>query len=129
MKTDKPRQIDYVHKLWSIEINVVCCHTCPSVFFHTTGAEHIVCPYCLAEGKPEDFSDLIHEQMEQKIDYEMWMFSDLMRCYNEEWKDEDYDVIWEELFPLYEEFEISAYNVGSKSAIDCMHDFLINKYK
>lgn len=41
--------------------NVVCCHTCPSVFFHTTGAEHIVCPYCLVEGKPEDFSDLIHE--------------------------------------------------------------------
>jgi hypothetical protein len=67
--------------------------------------------------------------MNTKIDYEMWMFSDLMRCYNEEWKDEDYDVIWEELFPLYEEFENSKYDVDSKSAIDCMHDFLTNKYK
>ena len=58
---NKPKQIDYVHRLWKMGINVVCCHTCPSVFFHETGAEDIVCPYCLAEGKPEDFSDLVHE--------------------------------------------------------------------
>ena len=61
MKTDKTRQIDYLHALQIMGINVVCCNTCPSVFFHETSADQLVCPYCLVEGKPEDFSDLVHE--------------------------------------------------------------------
>lgn len=58
----KTRQIDYLRKIQNVaKINVVSCNNCPSVFFHETGADHLVCPYCLVEGKPEDFSDLIHE--------------------------------------------------------------------
>jgi hypothetical protein len=64
-----------------------------------------------------------------KIDYEMWVFSDLMRHYNDDWKNEDYDVIWEQLFTLYEEFENSKFNVDSKSAIQCMGEFLTDKFK
>ena len=67
--------------------------------------------------------------MNPTIDYEMWVFSDLMRYYNYDWKDEDYEVLWGELFPLYEEFHNSAYNVDSKSAIQCMGEFLTNKFK
>ena len=67
--------------------------------------------------------------MNTTIDYEMWVFSDLMRYYNDDWKDEDYDVLWEELFPLYKEFHNSAFNVDSKSAIQCMGEFLTNKFK
>jgi hypothetical protein len=58
---NKPRQIDYLHKMWEIGINAVSCHTCPGVFFHTTGETELVCPYCLSEGSNEDFSDLVHE--------------------------------------------------------------------
>jgi hypothetical protein len=63
------------------------------------------------------------------IDYEMWVFSDLMRYYNDDWKDEDYDVIWENLFPLYKEFYNGPFNVDSKSAIQCMGEFLTDKFK
>lgn len=58
---NKPRQIDFQIKMWEIGINTVVCHTCPSVFFHETSEEKLVCPYCLAEGSKEFFSDLVHE--------------------------------------------------------------------
>lgn len=57
----KPRQIDYVHKLWRMGINIVSCNTCPSVFFHESKDTKLICPYCLTEGNAEDFSDLVHE--------------------------------------------------------------------
>jgi hypothetical protein len=63
------------------------------------------------------------------IDYEMWIFSDLMRYYNDDWKDEDYDVIWENLFSLYKEFYNGPFNVDSKSVIQCMGEFLTDKFK
>jgi hypothetical protein len=58
---NKLKQINYLHFVQNIGINVVCCHTCPSVFFYKIGETELVCPYCLAEGKSEDFSDLVHE--------------------------------------------------------------------
>lgn len=66
--------------------------------------------------------------MNTTIDYEMWVFSNLLTIYDQDFRNEDYDLAWGILHDVYKEFHNSAYNVDSKSAIDCMHEFLINKY-
>jgi hypothetical protein len=63
-----------------------------------------------------------------KIDYEQWVFSNLLNLYDEDFRVEEYDLAWEQLHNLYEEFLSSKFNVDTKSAIDCMHEFLNNKY-
>lgn len=63
------------------------------------------------------------------MDYDMYLFSNLIKYYDTEFEQLPYDEQWEELPSLYEEYDKSKFNVDTKGAYECMENFLRDKYK
>jgi len=60
--------------------------------------------------------------------YQIYLFLQLLLCYNEELAKEPYDTQFEDGCELLEEYENSIYNNDHKSEYDCMVEFLNNKF-
>ena len=60
--------------------------------------------------------------------YQIYLFLQLLLCYNEELAKEPYDIQFGDGCELLDEFENSIYNKLPKSEYDCMKEFLNNKF-
>ena len=57
------------------------------------------------------------------MDYDIYLFSNLIKYYNTEFEELPYDEQYDTLPNLYKEFEDSPFNVDTKSAYDCMIEY------
>jgi hypothetical protein len=62
------------------------------------------------------------------MDYDMYLFSNLIKFYDAEFEELPYDEQWDTLPSLYEEYDNSKFNVDTKGAYECMIEFLEEKY-
>ena len=62
------------------------------------------------------------------MDYDMYLFSNLIKLFDEEFEQLPYDEQYDKLPTLYEDYENSKFNVDTKGAYECMIDYLEEKY-
>ena len=62
------------------------------------------------------------------MDYDVYLFSNLIKLFDSEFEELPYDEQYDNLPTLYEDFENSKFNVDTKSAYDCMINYLEEKY-
>jgi hypothetical protein len=62
------------------------------------------------------------------MDYDMYLFSNLIKLFNSEFEELPYDEQWDTLPSLYEEYDKSKFNVDTKGAYECMINYLEEKY-
>jgi len=62
------------------------------------------------------------------MDYDMYLFSNLIKLFNAEFEELPYDEQWDTLPSLYEEYDNSKFNVDTKGAYECMINYLEEKY-
>ena len=62
------------------------------------------------------------------MNYDLYLFSCLIKFYDADFDEESYDFQYDILPTLYEGFEKSRFNVDTKSAYDCMTEYLTEKY-
>jgi hypothetical protein len=62
------------------------------------------------------------------MDYDLYLFSCLIKFYDAEFDEESYDFQYDILPTLYEDFENSKYNVDTKGAYECITEYLKDKY-
>jgi hypothetical protein len=60
--------------------------------------------------------------------YELYLFSCLLKLYDEQFDARPYDEQYDVLPALYEEFKLSVYNDDDTNLYDCIELFLKNKY-
>ena len=63
------------------------------------------------------------------MDYDLYLFSCLIKLYDTEFEEEAYDYQYDILPKLYEEFENSRFNIDTKSTYECIIAYLNYKYK
>ncbi len=63
-----------------------------------------------------------------KISYSEYLFSNLIKLYDKEFAELEYDLQFERIGGLYEEFEKSVFNKDTKGEYDCIIDYLVDKY-
>lgn len=62
------------------------------------------------------------------MDYDLYLFSNLIKLFDSEFEELPYDEQYDKLPTLYEGFENSKFNVDTKSAYDCMIEYFNEKY-
>jgi len=62
------------------------------------------------------------------MNYDVYLFSNLIKLFDSEFEELPYDEQYDDLPTLYEDFENSKFNVDTKSAYDCMIEYLKEKY-
>ena len=62
------------------------------------------------------------------MDYDMYLFSNLIKLFNAEFEELPYDEQWDTLPSLYEDYDNSKFNVDTKGAYECMINYLEEKY-
>jgi hypothetical protein len=62
------------------------------------------------------------------MNYDVYLFSNLIKLFDSEFEELPYDEQYGNLPTLYEDFENSKFNVDTKSAYDCMIEYLKEKY-
>ena len=62
--------------------------------------------------------------MTQSIDYDLYLFSNLLKLYDKEFEKTPYDVQFDELPQRYHHFEISEFNTDKKGLYECIIDYL-----
>jgi DNA-binding transcriptional regulator GbsR (MarR family) len=62
------------------------------------------------------------------MNYDVYLFSNLIKLFNAEFEELPYDEQWDNLPSLYEEYDKSKFNVDTKGAYECMIEFLEEKY-
>ena len=62
------------------------------------------------------------------MDYDMYLFSNLIKYYDKEFEESPYDEQWDDLPSLYEEYDKSKFNVDTKGAYECMIEYFNEKY-
>jgi hypothetical protein len=62
------------------------------------------------------------------MNYDIYLFSNLIKLFDTEFEELPYDEQYDNLPTLYEDFENSKFNVDTKSAYDCMIEYLKEKY-
>ena len=62
------------------------------------------------------------------MNYDIYLFSNLIKLFDSEFEELPYDEQYGNLPTLYEDFENSKFNVDTKSAYDCMIEYLKEKY-
>ena len=60
--------------------------------------------------------------------YQIYLFLQLLQCYDKELAKEPYDIQFKDGCELLGEYENSIYNNDHKSEYDCMEEFLNNKF-
>jgi hypothetical protein len=63
------------------------------------------------------------------MDYNLYLFSNLVKLYDKEFEELPYDEQFDRLPTMYDDFHDSKFNVYSKSEYDCIIDYLNYKYK
>ena len=63
------------------------------------------------------------------MNYNLYLFSNLVKFYDNEFANACYDEQWDNLPEMYEEFENSKFNDPNESEYDCIIEFLKDKYK
>ena len=63
------------------------------------------------------------------ISYSEYLFSNLLKLYDKEFEEMEYDLQFESIRGLYGEFEKSKSNKDTKGEYDCIIDYLVDKYK
>jgi hypothetical protein len=63
-----------------------------------------------------------------EINYEMYLFSNLLKLYKTGFDDLTYDDQYDLLLVLYDEYFLSKFNVGSRGVYICMEQYLDDKY-
>ena len=62
------------------------------------------------------------------MDYDMYLFSNLIKLFNSEFEELPYDEQYDTLPSLYEDYDNSKFNVDTKGAYECMINYLEEKY-
>ncbi len=62
------------------------------------------------------------------MDYDMYLFSNLVKFYDKDFAELPYDEQWDNLPSLYEDYDNSKFNLDTKGAYDCIIDYLDDKY-
>ena len=62
------------------------------------------------------------------MNYNEFLFSCLLKDYDNEFKQMEYDLQFEEAPLRYADFEKSSFNVDTKGEYECILDYLTNKY-
>lgn len=62
------------------------------------------------------------------MNYDVYLFSNLIKYYDTEFEQLPYDEQWDKLPTLYEGYDNSKFNVDTKGEYECMIDFLKDKY-
>jgi len=68
-------------------------------------------------------------ETESEDAYQIYLFLQLIQCFNKDFAELPYDIQFEEGCELLKEYENSIYNNDNKSEYDCMVEFLNDKYK
>jgi hypothetical protein len=63
------------------------------------------------------------------MNYNYYLFSCLLKEYDKDFEQMEYDLQFKKIPKLYEEFFISDFNDTNKSEYDCMVNYLTTKYK
>ena len=63
-----------------------------------------------------------------EINYEMYLFSNLLKLHKTGFDDLTYDDQYDLLLVLYKEYFLSKFNVGSRGVYICMEQYLDDKY-
>lgn len=63
------------------------------------------------------------------MNYDLYLFSCLLKLYDKEFEVLEYDYQFEELPSRFTEFLVSPFNRDTKGLYDCITDYLVNKYK
>ena len=63
------------------------------------------------------------------IDYQMYLYSNLLKLYDKNFAELEYDLQFELIPTLYKTFAESNYNNPDRGEYDCITDFLTNQYK
>ena len=75
------------------------------------------------------YTYLCYNQLKLYImNYDLYLFSCLIKFYDADFDEESYDYQYDVLPTLYEVFENSRFNVDTKSAYDCMTEYLKDKF-
>lgn len=61
--------------------------------------------------------------------YSFYLFAELIKLYDEDIVNMEYDLQFHYILELYDEYEQSKYNVDTKGEYECILNFLDNKYK
>jgi hypothetical protein len=62
------------------------------------------------------------------MNYDVYLFSNLIKLFDVEFEELPYDEQWDTLPSLYEEYDKSKFNVDTKGAYECMINYLEEKY-
>ena len=62
------------------------------------------------------------------MDYDMYLFSNLIKHYDTEFEQLPYDEQYDDLPTLYADYDNSKFNVDTKGAYECMINYLQEKY-
>ena len=62
------------------------------------------------------------------MNYSEYLFSCLLKIYDKEFEQMEYDLQFEEAPLRYADFEKSSFNVDTKGEYECILDYLTNKY-
>jgi len=62
------------------------------------------------------------------MDYDVYLFSNLVKLYDTEFEEKPYDEQYDLLPTMYAEYDNSKFNVDTKSAYECIIEFLDEKY-
>jgi len=63
------------------------------------------------------------------MNYNLYLFSCLVKLYDKEFNELEYDIQFNKLPTMYADFENSDFNNANKSEYDCIIDYLQNKHK
>lgn len=62
------------------------------------------------------------------MNYQVYLFSCLLKKYDKEFEEMEYDLQYDEAPLVYADFVKSSFNVSEKGEYDCMVEYLENKY-
>lgn len=62
------------------------------------------------------------------MNYQVYLFSCLLKKYDKEFEEMEYDLQYDEAPLVYADFHKSSFNVSEKGEYDCMVAYLDNKY-
>jgi hypothetical protein len=63
------------------------------------------------------------------MDYSQYLFSCLLKLFDSEFEQMEYDIQYDVAISEYEEFENSSYNDENRGEYECIVEYLTDKYK
>ena len=63
------------------------------------------------------------------MSYNQYLFSCLLKLFDSEFEQMEYDIQYDVVFSKYEEFENSSYNDENRDEYECIVEYLTDKYE